>query len=392
MSHPIQYQAPLLRRLAQEPGLDLSVLFLSDYSMRAHRDPEFDTSVQWDVPLVEGYDYVVLDSVGGSDKLSRLRPMTTGLREAITSERFDILWVHGYAHPSNLRAIRAARRVGVPVMLRGESWKGLRHSRAGEAMRSLVLPRFFASIAHFLAIGTLNREFYEAYDVPKRRITLMPYCVDNDFWQREIASAEARKEELRRSLEIEDDRPVILFAGKLTKRKRPFDLLNAYIRLSDDHSSEPAAHLVFVGDGAERVPLVDAIARVGWRSIHHVAFKNQKELAAFYSLADIFVLPAEQEPWGLAVNEAMNGHAAIIVSDQVGATADLVTDGVTGLVFPAGDVDRLARCLAALVDDPNRRQALAAAARERIDAWGLDAAVEGFMSAVAKLNSAVTQS
>ena len=55
VSHPIQYQAPLLRRIAQEPDIELQVMFGSDFSVRGYRDEGFGAEVAWDVPLLEGY-------------------------------------------------------------------------------------------------------------------------------------------------------------------------------------------------------------------------------------------------------------------------------------------------------------------------------------------------
>jgi hypothetical protein len=55
VSHPIQYQAPLLRRIAQEPDIDLTVFFSSDVSARGYKDAGFGVHVQWDVPLLDGY-------------------------------------------------------------------------------------------------------------------------------------------------------------------------------------------------------------------------------------------------------------------------------------------------------------------------------------------------
>ncbi len=55
VSHPIQYQAPLLRRIAQEPDIDLTVFFGSDFSLRSYQDEGFGVDVKWDVPLLDGY-------------------------------------------------------------------------------------------------------------------------------------------------------------------------------------------------------------------------------------------------------------------------------------------------------------------------------------------------
>ncbi len=60
VSHPIQYQANLLRRITADPEIDLTVFFCSDFSARGYQDKGFGVSVQWDVPLLQGYRSVVL--------------------------------------------------------------------------------------------------------------------------------------------------------------------------------------------------------------------------------------------------------------------------------------------------------------------------------------------
>jgi glycosyltransferase involved in cell wall biosynthesis len=100
-----------------------------------------------------------------------------------------------------------------------------------------------------LAIGSLNRDFYLHYGVPANRIFLMPYSVDNDFFQRRCELASQTRNQLRAELKLSPERPVILYASKMTPRKRARDLLEAYVRLSPDAKTEPKPYLLFIGDG-----------------------------------------------------------------------------------------------------------------------------------------------
>ena len=94
-------------------------------------------------------------------------------------------------------------------------------------------------------------------------------------------------------------------------------------------------------------------------------------IASRYRLADIFALPSRgsYETWGLAVNEAMHLGVPCLVSDRVGCQRDLVQDGETGWVFPAGDAAALAAVLQAALRAPpgelrrRGRNALATVAR-----------------------------
>jgi hypothetical protein len=121
VSHPIQYQAPLFRYIAAHPGVHLTVFFLSDMSVQEYRDPGFHIDVRWDVPLLDGYRHLFLPCAGRSDRLSFLRPLTQGLWRHLKRGDFDALWVHGYAHQALLRAVLIAKRLGIKILMRGES-------------------------------------------------------------------------------------------------------------------------------------------------------------------------------------------------------------------------------------------------------------------------------
>ena len=106
-------------------------------------------------------------------------------------------------------------------------------------------------------------------------------------------------------------------------------------------------------------------------------FVNQSELPALYAASDVFVLPSEDEPWGLAVNEAMCAGLPVVVSREVGCVPDLVRDGVNGYTPAAGDVDGLARALRRLIEDEDLRRRQGQASLARILQWGYRAVLGG---------------
>jgi len=120
-SHPIQYQAPLFRYLANANDLELRVFFLSDFSLREYLDPGFGNAIKWDVPLLDGYEYQFLPAIGRTDRVSFWRPLARGIGRAIREGQYDAVWVNGYAHQAALRMMLAARLAAVPVLFRGES-------------------------------------------------------------------------------------------------------------------------------------------------------------------------------------------------------------------------------------------------------------------------------
>jgi glycosyltransferase involved in cell wall biosynthesis len=128
---------------------------------------------------------------------------------------------------------------------------------------------------------------------------------------------------------------------------------------------------------------------VGLEGVRFAGFRNQSELPRFFQMAAVFVLPSEQEPWGLVVNEAMACGCAVVVSDAVGCQPDLVTDGVEGCVFPSGDVAALGHALRRVLATPETAVAMGAAARRRMSTWGFEEDVKGLRTALAALLPAI---
>ena len=381
VSHPIQYQAPLLRRLAIEKNIDLTVLFLSDFSVREYTDRGFGQPVSCDINLLDGYRSKVLGALNDNEAIGFWKPWAVDVERELQDGNYDVLWLHGYAHHALLRAFAIAKRRGVKVLLRGETHQtSTRQSPLRNAVKKRMMTRLFKHVDGFLAIGSANREYYLSHGVDPDKIFMMPYAVDNQRF-RSAASPRAR-DEVASALDLNPTRPVILFASKLQQRKRPWDLWDAYARLSPNGVDEPAPYLLFVGDGSERQALEAAVARTGWKSVRFVGFRNQTELPAYYAVADVLVLPSEREPWGLVINEAMNAGTAVIVSDQVGAGADLVKDGVNGYVVPVGDVDALTTRLQYITGDPAVAKSMGAQSLARISEWDFEADVAGLSQAL----------
>ena len=373
VTHPIQYQAPLLRRIAQEPDIDLTVFFCSDLSIRDFVDKDFSREIKWDVPLLDGYRYEFLPALGGTERISFWNPLNYGLFWRLHSGKFDVLWIHGYARWFHWIAVLSAKLLGIKVLVRDEAT--LVSSRRG-LFKRMAKQLFFFGLNMlcdgFLAIGNLNREYYLWYGIKKEQIFLMPYAVDNRLFRVKPEYYESARETLRVKIGLEKGRSVILYVGKMTERKRPGDLLEAYICLSPDGKSEPHPYLLFIGDGEMRDSLENRISALGWNSVYFLGFINQSELPCYYNLCDIFVLPSVYEPWGLVMNEAMNARSAVIVSDQVGCGLDLVKEGENGHIFQAGNIDELHHALQDMLANPVMLRDRGRKSFEIIGEWGFD--------------------
>jgi glycosyltransferase involved in cell wall biosynthesis len=389
-THPIQYQAPMLRHLAADSRIELEAFFYSDFSVHQHVDPGYGVKFKWDVPLVEGYKYHFLERWGGRERSRSARLPARGLKRALRDGKFHAVWVHGWAHACSLQAMQAARSLGLPVLLRGDSVpdrlcaSGMRPWWVRWSQQLLL-----RCASAFLCSGSTNREFYRQRGIPLERLFWMPYAVDNEFFQRKATEASPRREALRAELGLKPGRLIVLFTGRLSSVKAPETLLEAF-RLafhgSDRHdpleASDKRPHLLFVGEGPMRAELEETARSLPDGTVHFLGFRNQTELPAFYDLCDLFVLPSRFEPWGLVINEVMNAARPIIVSDRAGAAKDLVQADLNGWTFPSGDTSALATYLRQAVADPTRLQRMGRESLKRINPWDFEADRNGLIDAL----------
>lgn len=369
-THPIQYQVPLWRALAEEGSVPFEVWYLTDHGTRPSYDQQFDKTFAWDVETLSGYNYRFL-KVNSSPNVSSFRKLrlTEPLRNLFNEREVTALWVQGWQAAAYWQAVWQAHAAGIPVWLRGES-NDLTPlppilKRFG---KRLLLGKFFDRVQNFLYIGQANRRLYEAYGVHAEQLHPAPYCVDNERFAKQSKLLRPEREKIRRGWGIPDDAFCILFAGKFIPKKRPFDLIAA---VSDRRLKERLLHLLFVGSGELDRELRDACYIVfdaestatnrkgGGQSngnaphASFVGFLNQTEISKAYVAADCLILASDyRETWGLVVNEAMAGGLPCIVSDACGCSEDLIAPINAKLRFPLGDTNAIVEALLQLLARP----------------------------------------
>lgn len=359
-THPIQYQVPWLQMLSATNGIDLHVFFAM-IPDETEQGREFGVSFAWDIPLLEGYRYTVLENRSKRPSLTEFGGCDTPqIASEIRRGNFDAVIVNGWVVKTCLQALLACRLSGTPCIVRGEV-NGLR-PRA--AWKRWLHGRLLAQYAACLSIGSNNRRYLLDAGVPEDRIFHTPYCVDNPRFGE---AADARRatpgrDALRTGFGLEPDRVTYLFSGKFVAKKRPGDIVEAVRRLPT--SDRDQIQVLMVGDGPQGEQLRAAAQSL---PIRFTGFLNQSEIASAYAAADCLVLPSDHgETWGLVVNEAMACGLPALVSDQVGCAVDLVSPDVTGAVFGCGDVAALSEQLAALSHSPERLREMGANARRRV--------------------------
>lgn len=371
-SHPIQYFAPLFQVLARDAELDFKVFYCTHWGMDDHLDPGFGKRVRWDIPLLDGYEWELLPARKPVREMTFLSVDNPGIGSRLEDFRADVVWIHGYAHATNLRALWWGRRHG--VILTGDSELLHQRSAAKRLAKKVILPRLFKRVDVFVDYGERNREYYRHYGVSDTRMVPGGYPLDvARFHRARTGFTPQLRSELQARYGLAPQVLTVLWAGKFIPAKRPLDLIRAIALVK---ASKRDVQVLFVGSGPLQGEMERLIAAEGLGGrVKLAGFVNQAEMPRVLCLGDLLAMTSEKEPYGLAIPEAMAVGNAIVASDRVGCVSDsgVARPGVNTLVYPCGDVPALAAAIAALASEPDR---LAGMQRESGKlAWQQDCAV-----------------
>jgi glycosyltransferase involved in cell wall biosynthesis len=354
-SHPIQYYAPWFRHLAEATDLDIKVFYLWDFGVTKKVDVDFQQAIEWDIPLLDGYNYEFIPNVSpnpGVQNFWGLQNPSLVSRVKAYSPNAALLMTYNYA--SIYRFLATWNSPQIPLLFRGDSHRLLPSSGIKAIARRQFITQIYRRFAACLYVGKANYNYFRYHGVPEKSLFFSPHAVENGRFIAQADNAAYQAKTWKQELGIPDDNAVILFTGKFETKKRPLDLLNAFLQanLSD-------ASLLFVGAGPLAQDLKEIAA--GYPNIYFAPFQNQSWMPRTYAIADLLILPSygEGETWGLVVNEAMCLGLPVIVSSHVGCAQDLVHPYRNGLIFSASNISALADSLKEALGD-----------RQRLKTWG----------------------
>lgn len=367
------YQAALFRELAAHPRIDLIVYFCSPEALSA-RDVlhMYKTNDHWGVQeeVLEGYEYKFLRNYSPFPSYLRwpFGLMNLGIWNSIGRDKPDAVVLMSWMNLTWWEAILACSFFKSPFFymtdangqaeVSAPTWKTW--------IKKILLGRFlFPVTSGFLCAGTANRRLYQSYGVPEEKLVPFAYSWGyNDLIQMS-GELVAQRTPVRAGLGIDDDRYVVLFCGRLSEEKGPFQLLKAYHRVNSRRKA-----LIFVGDGQLKQALQNYVAANNVESVYFVGFQSRQEVSKYYAASDFLVLPSLRETWGIVVNEALCFGLPVIVSDQVGAGEDLVDHGNNGFICPVEDIDGLAGYIEQLGDlRAEERGEMGARSKEMMNQW-----------------------
>ena len=252
-----------------------------------------------------------------------------GLQQKLRAGQYDAAIIGGYNHPCMLYAMRTCRKENIPFFLACETYQ-IRKRRFSR-FRKMFVQQLCRIAAGGLPTGTLASQFLRVHGMQDERMIRMPNVPNVPEWTRNVARRRAAGSTLRRSLGVGQDTEIVVFAGRMIKKKRPDLLVRAFAsaRLSK-------AVLVLIGDG----PLIDDCRNIAVDlaisdRVVFPGFCQRDDIERWFAISSLFVLPSS-ETWGVAPIEAQASGLPLILSDEVGCHPDVVRNPVSGEVVPAG--------------------------------------------------------
>jgi glycosyltransferase involved in cell wall biosynthesis len=210
-----------------------------------------------------------------------------------------------------------------------------------------------------IAYGTRAKEYLMSIGTNEDKIFMGWNSIDNSHFEAKSRISDHEKDRLKAQLKI-NTRMVILYVGQLIERKGIHDLFDAFSLLKKQTTD---VTLLIVGSGKEEPALKKRVLEEGIPDVVFSGYIDYDQLPKYFGLSDVFVLPSSEEVWGLVINEAMACGLPVITTNKVGASVDLVKDGVNGFVIKAKAPLELCDVMRKVVTDESLRLKMADSSR-----------------------------
>ena len=264
--------------------------------------------------------------------------LASQMADAVRNHSIELLHVH-YAIPHAISAYLAREILGgVPKLVVTLHGTDITVVGADPSFLPIVRLGIERADAVTAVSPSLAQETHDRLGVP-REIELIPNIVDPNRCDPDFAAAHRRRLS-------PDGAPLLVHASNFRPVKRIMDVLEVFRQV---HAVVPS-HLALVGDGPER-PGAEKFARDAGIA-HRVEFLgNVTPVEGVLGAGDLFLLPSNEESFGLAALEAMACGVPVIASNA-GGLPELIAHGEGGWVFPIGDTAAMAAQAIALLRDP----------------------------------------
>jgi N-acetyl-alpha-D-glucosaminyl L-malate synthase BshA len=292
--------------------------------------------------------------------------LATRMTEVAEFYSLDLLHVH-YAIPHSISALLARQMTETQQAVERRRYLPIITTLHGTDITLVGLDRSYLPITKFgieqsdgvTAISSYLRDrTREAFNI-KGEIEVIRNFVNCDVYVRDPEKVTAMRPRFTAPASGDGAaEKLLVHLSNFRPVKRVLDVIEVFARVV----SALPARLMLIGDGPDRSAAEHLAMRLGVAERVHFLGK-QDNVNELLPLADLMIMPSEMESFGLAALEAMACGVPSIAT-RVGGVAELIEDGVNGLLFPLGDTEAMAAAAIALLGDEARLTAMAATARK----------------------------
>ncbi len=312
-----------LKKHFENQGIDFKVIFTS----ATESNRSYDTSKEEAKFL---FDYMVLDNKKlniNSNKDNHFFHLNFDIPKLLDQEKPDVIIHGGWAWLSAWTSLWWCKKNNAKFIL----WSGstVYENSWRRTLTKPIVKYLIKKSDGFLSYGTRATEYLISLGASKEKIYPLYNTVDIDFFLQNAVKLQPHKEEIKKKYGIKT-KYVLLFVGQLIKRKGVYEILNGFTEFQKIH---PEISLVFAGSWQEQKNMEKIIQEQGIKNVFFPWFFQNDAISGFYTMADIFTLPSEEEVWGLVINEAMCFGLPVITAYQVGAWVDLVQEWKNGYIM-----------------------------------------------------------
>jgi len=384
-THPTQHHGPLWRKLSEQPGLSLKVLYLSDENQGSGDRDLGSNSQGWDVDLLSGYEHEYLTDLSGMVPSQQKKSMVSpGLISRLTRDNFDAIFMQSFVNYSYRLTALLCKLRGIPLIMQNDAtiMSDGRYSRSRRVVMSVVYPWMLNLADYWLSCGDHNEIHLRHYGISDEKIVRGCHPVDGERFEQSIAQNQDEILQIRQKLAWDADTVIYGFAGKFIDRKNPFEFIEA---IAKAHQRDPRIRGVMIGGGDLEAEINERLATLNGEVIN-LGFVNQAKIPLYYAAMDVFVVTSWIDPHPLVVSEAMASGTPPILSDRCGnwGYSDTVRHRYNGLVYPCGDADALASRLLEMAA-PDTRKRYSERSKEVFDGQDLHFAVNAFLEVVERI-------
>ena len=354
-THPTQHHGPLWRKLSEQPGLSLRVLYLSDENQGSGDSFLGEKAQAWDVDLLGGYSYEYLKDLSNKVPTKRTKTVISpALLSQIKPQYFDAIFMQSFVNYSYRITAALCKLRGIPLIMQNDAsmMSDGRYSRARLIAMAFLYPWMNNLADYWLSCGDHNEVHLRHYGVADRKIVRGCHPVDGDRFQKTIAAQPEEIRQIRQELCWDEKTLLYGFMGKYIERKNPFEFIDAIVLA---HKRDPRVRGVLFGGGELEDAINQRIAELDGEVINY-GFVNQSKVPLYFAALDSFVVTSWIDPHPLVVSEAMVSGTPPILSDRCGnwGYSDTVRHRYNGLVYPCGQTEALAEAVLAMADDDTR--------------------------------------